>query len=342
MDWNKLKDAATRVAGRPILDIFDEARARDFSIRAGDLLFDYSKTNLDASTRDLLMGDVSRGRGAGPARGDVRGRKDQRDGGQGGPPHRAPQPRRRACHGGRPRRDAGRPRDARADGGFRGGAAVGSDRPGQGPLHRRRQHRNRRLGPRPRDGGAGAGALSRRAPRPLRVERRRRAHPRHAVRPRPRDHAGDRGVEDLHHHRDDDERRHRAALDRGGGGRGDGGPALRRPLLGARPHRRLRNRARGRLRLRGLGGRALLHVGPDRAFADDRHRGGGVPRVPEGRAGHGPPLPQRRPARESARHAGARRHLAQPGLRLRHPRGAALRTAPPAAPGLPPAARDGE
>jgi glucose-6-phosphate isomerase len=55
MDWTKLKEAASRAAGRPILDLFDEARAEDFSIRAGDLLFDYSKTNLDRETRDLLL-----------------------------------------------------------------------------------------------------------------------------------------------------------------------------------------------------------------------------------------------------------------------------------------------
>ena len=47
------------------------------------------------------------------------------------------------------------------------------------------------------------------------------------------------------------------------------------------------------------------------------------------------------PLREHAGHAGARRHLAQPGLRLRHPRRAALRPAAGAAAGLPPAARDG-
>ena len=55
MDWTELKRAADRAAGRRILDLFDDARAAAFSIRAGDLLFDYSKTNLDAGMRDLLV-----------------------------------------------------------------------------------------------------------------------------------------------------------------------------------------------------------------------------------------------------------------------------------------------
>jgi glucose-6-phosphate isomerase len=55
MDWTRLKQAASHAAERPILDLFDGGRAEAFSIRAGDLLFDYSKTNLDAATRDLLV-----------------------------------------------------------------------------------------------------------------------------------------------------------------------------------------------------------------------------------------------------------------------------------------------
>jgi glucose-6-phosphate isomerase len=56
MDWTRLKTAADRAAGRRILDLLDDARAADFAIRAGDLLLDYAKTNLDAGTRDLLVG----------------------------------------------------------------------------------------------------------------------------------------------------------------------------------------------------------------------------------------------------------------------------------------------
>ncbi len=40
---------------RRILDLFDAGRARDFSVRMGDLLLDYSKTTLDAEARALLI-----------------------------------------------------------------------------------------------------------------------------------------------------------------------------------------------------------------------------------------------------------------------------------------------
>jgi len=55
MDWSRLKEAAERAAARKILDLFDAERAEAFSIRTGDLLFDYAKTALDADTRDLLI-----------------------------------------------------------------------------------------------------------------------------------------------------------------------------------------------------------------------------------------------------------------------------------------------
>jgi glucose-6-phosphate isomerase len=41
--------------GRHILDIFDENRAADFSVKADGMLFDYSKTNIDAATRAALV-----------------------------------------------------------------------------------------------------------------------------------------------------------------------------------------------------------------------------------------------------------------------------------------------
>ncbi|MBN8630842.1 MAG: glucose-6-phosphate isomerase [Rhodobacterales bacterium] len=41
--------------GRHILDLFDESRADDFSVRADGMLFDYSKTNIDAATRAALV-----------------------------------------------------------------------------------------------------------------------------------------------------------------------------------------------------------------------------------------------------------------------------------------------
>ncbi|MGR3756343.1 MAG: glucose-6-phosphate isomerase [Tranquillimonas sp.] len=55
MNWNELRERAEAVADRPILDLFDEARPAEFSVEAGGLLFDYSKTNLDEQTRDLLI-----------------------------------------------------------------------------------------------------------------------------------------------------------------------------------------------------------------------------------------------------------------------------------------------
>ena len=53
--WQELYGHRDRVQGRPILSLVDEARAGDFSIRLGDLLFDYSKTNIDAEGRALLL-----------------------------------------------------------------------------------------------------------------------------------------------------------------------------------------------------------------------------------------------------------------------------------------------
>lgn len=53
--WQHLRDRAEALADRPIRDLMDADRARDFSVEALDMLFDYSKTNIDAETRDLLL-----------------------------------------------------------------------------------------------------------------------------------------------------------------------------------------------------------------------------------------------------------------------------------------------
>jgi glucose-6-phosphate isomerase len=53
--WQRLADKAAAVRDRPILDLFDDTRAGAFSARAGDMLFDYSKTNIDRDTLDLLL-----------------------------------------------------------------------------------------------------------------------------------------------------------------------------------------------------------------------------------------------------------------------------------------------
>ncbi|MEY3309555.1 MAG: hypothetical protein RLZZ413_3593, partial [Pseudomonadota bacterium] len=53
--WKRLSDKAAAVQGRSILDLFDDRRAGTFSARLDDMLFDYSKTNIDRETLDLLL-----------------------------------------------------------------------------------------------------------------------------------------------------------------------------------------------------------------------------------------------------------------------------------------------
>ncbi len=54
--WDDLRFHHAAHAGRPILALFEGTdRARHFSIRADGLLFDYSKTGIDAHARDLLI-----------------------------------------------------------------------------------------------------------------------------------------------------------------------------------------------------------------------------------------------------------------------------------------------
>ena len=54
--WDDLSRQHSAVKDRPILSLFDAGRAGDFSARADGMLLDYSKTNIDARTRDLLIG----------------------------------------------------------------------------------------------------------------------------------------------------------------------------------------------------------------------------------------------------------------------------------------------
>ncbi|MEL7098622.1 MAG: glucose-6-phosphate isomerase [Pseudomonadota bacterium] len=55
--WTDLKAAAAQAERRHILDLFaaDDRRAGAFSVQVGDMLLDYSKTNIDAATRDALL-----------------------------------------------------------------------------------------------------------------------------------------------------------------------------------------------------------------------------------------------------------------------------------------------
>ncbi|MDP4032183.1 MAG: glucose-6-phosphate isomerase, partial [Pseudorhodobacter sp.] len=54
--WQALAAHHKAVADRAILGLFDDQdRAADFSARSGDMLFDYSKTNIDTEGRALLL-----------------------------------------------------------------------------------------------------------------------------------------------------------------------------------------------------------------------------------------------------------------------------------------------
>ncbi|MBP0481857.1 glucose-6-phosphate isomerase [Sagittula salina] len=53
--FDKVKAEARRLEGRRIVDMFDDARASEFSVEALGMLFDYSKTQMDAGARDALL-----------------------------------------------------------------------------------------------------------------------------------------------------------------------------------------------------------------------------------------------------------------------------------------------
>ena len=53
--FTALKAKYAAVCDRKITTLFDEARVKDFSVETGGLFFDYSKTNIDEDTRDLLL-----------------------------------------------------------------------------------------------------------------------------------------------------------------------------------------------------------------------------------------------------------------------------------------------
>ena len=55
MGWNTLRTLYEGAKNRHILDLFDGDRADAFSVRFDDMLFDYSKTNIDAATRVALI-----------------------------------------------------------------------------------------------------------------------------------------------------------------------------------------------------------------------------------------------------------------------------------------------
>lgn len=53
--WSDLQRLHDVTKGRHIIDLFDEKRAGEFSVKADGMLFDYSKTNIDATTRTALV-----------------------------------------------------------------------------------------------------------------------------------------------------------------------------------------------------------------------------------------------------------------------------------------------
>ena len=54
-EWQSLADHHAAVKDRSILSLFDERRAGAFSVRLGDMLFDYAKTNIDSTAMGLLI-----------------------------------------------------------------------------------------------------------------------------------------------------------------------------------------------------------------------------------------------------------------------------------------------
>ena len=56
--WKPLKDLHAAAQDRAIMDLFaaDPARAKGFSVSAGEMLLDYAKTNIDAASKAALIG----------------------------------------------------------------------------------------------------------------------------------------------------------------------------------------------------------------------------------------------------------------------------------------------
>ncbi len=162
---------------------------------------------------------------------------------------------------------------------LRRGGALGQAGGGRRQaLHGCRQHRDRRLRPRPGHGDAGACALPRRAAHAFCFQRRWRASGRRAEGSRSEANAVPDRLQDLHHAGDDGQRALGAPLGRGEARPRRGGPAFRGAVHGAGEGRGLRHRSGADVRLLGLGGRALFGLVRDRAVARDRRRTGPISR----------------------------------------------------------------
>ena len=53
--WDRLEEKQAQVSGRSILSLFSGGRAGVFSVRLDDMLFDFSKTNIDSETLAMLL-----------------------------------------------------------------------------------------------------------------------------------------------------------------------------------------------------------------------------------------------------------------------------------------------
>ena len=125
--------------------------------------------------------------------------------------------------------------------------------------------------------------------------------------------------------------------------RGGGRRSISRRLHRARQGRRLRHRPRPRLRLLGLGRRALFDLVGDRPAADDRHRPRAISaQFLAGAQRHGPAFPDGAAGARTCRCCSASSAVWHRNvLGYRDPRDPALRPAAVALPGLSAAARHG-
>ena len=132
----------------------DPARAERFSLNVGEHLFiDYSKNLITDRCRGRARGSGAQDRRRDAARSDVRRRADQQHRASRGAARRAAQPVQPPDADRRPRRDAGCPRRARSHANLLGSRPERPmGRPHRPADHRRRQHRHRRIGPRPGHG----------------------------------------------------------------------------------------------------------------------------------------------------------------------------------------------
>ena len=225
--YEKLRDVT-------LTDLFaaDSGRGTDLSLEAEGIYFDYSKHRVTDETIDLL---VALARGVEPGRAA---------GGRCSAASASTSPRTGRCCMWRCARR--RARSITVDGADvvpdvhevldrmarvrRPGPVGRVDRAHRQADPQRRQHRHRRLRPRPGDGLRGAAALLRPRPDlPVRLQRGRHRLRRGHPRPRPGGDAVHRLVQDVHHAGDDDQRALGAGLVAGRAGRrGRGGQALRR------------------------------------------------------------------------------------------------------------------